>query len=196
MNFDSARSAPQTYADLVDRHGSPLGVEEARNRWGRLVRDAERDGRVTLITRERWEWAALVPVAEVSEPLTGLPALPLSQARGKLGDLVRQVTRPHASGELLTRHRRPVAALVAAVQLAHPIASERGPAAETLLYDGHTIVLAFDPGHTGQPAEPVFTATARDGDGAETAFGAGGSIGEALLSLSPSRRSVPGEGPL
>ncbi|MEV1175237.1 hypothetical protein, partial [Nonomuraea sp. NPDC049784] len=93
------------YDELVARHGAPLGVEDARARWGALVSGA-RSGATTLITRERWEWAALVPLSEVSGMLSGLPVLSLSTARGKLGDLVRQVAQPYdETPVLLTRHR-------------------------------------------------------------------------------------------
>lgn len=166
---------PLPYGELEARYGAPVGVEDARARWGSLVRAAG-DGAVTLITRERWEWAALVPLSQVSGVLSGLPVLPLSTARAKLGDLVRQIAQPYDEGlVLLARHRRPVAALVAARRLlARPAA--RRQVAEALLSEGHTITLA------GGPVGGV-TAIARDRDGGVRATGAGDTVAEALRSL-------------
>lgn len=165
---------PAEYRELVLQAGMPLGVEDARAQWGRLVRAAQ-SGDVTLITRERWEWAALVPVSAVAGPFAGLPVLPLSTARRKLGDLVRQAGQPHEDLPLLlTRHRTPVVALVAARVLA---ARRHGPTAEELLSAGHTIVLGHAPG----PGGPVYRAVASDGDGNEVAAGSGASVREALI---------------
>ncbi|MCP2349049.1 hypothetical protein [Nonomuraea roseoviolacea] len=162
-------------ADLVARFGPALGVEEARVHWGRLTRAAQ-DGATTLITRERWEWAALIPVTGVSGPLTGLAALPLSTARRKLGDLVRLATLPYEDGPLLlTRHRTPVAALVAARTLAGQDARRHRLVLEDLLPDGHTVVLSRLQG--------VFSAVVRDPDGAAVAEGSGESIDAALRRL-------------
>ncbi|MDP9841817.1 hypothetical protein [Streptosporangium lutulentum] len=172
---------PPAYAELVARLGAPLGVEEARADWGRLVR-AVQDGDTRLITRERWEWAALIPISKVSGPLTGLPALPLSTARRKLGDLVRQAVLPHEdSSLLLTRHRTPVAALVAVRHLADRQDRERRLAPEELLREGHTISLSHLPG----PSHPTYSAVARDLDGNEIAAGNGDSVDEALRRLRP-----------
>jgi antitoxin (DNA-binding transcriptional repressor) of toxin-antitoxin stability system len=167
---------PTVYTELVARLGPPLGVEEARVHWGRLVRAAQ-DGHTTLITRERWEWAALVPLSGVPGPLTGLPALPLSTVRRKLGDLVRQAAQPSDSGPmLLTRHRNPVAALVSAHHLADR--REHRLAPEDLLRDGNTILLTQLPG-------PAYSAVARDSDGNPIATGLGESVNEALRRLRP-----------
>ncbi|GAA3155431.1 hypothetical protein GCM10010486_22020 [Nonomuraea roseoviolacea subsp. carminata] len=167
--------APSVTADLVARFGPALGVEEARVHWGRLTRAAQ-DGATTLITRERWEWAALIPVTGVSGPLTGLAALPLSTARRKLGDLVRLATLPYEDGPLLlTRHRTPVAALVAARTLAGQDARRHRLVLEDLLPDGHTVVLSRLQG--------VFSAVVRDPDGAAVAEGSGESIDAALRRL-------------
>ncbi|MFD8534142.1 hypothetical protein ACFV0L_42715 [Streptosporangium canum] len=194
---------PPAYAPLTDRHGPPLGVEEARTRWGALVRAAQ-EGRTTLITRERWEWAALVPLAEVTGPMTGLPAWPLSGARAKLGDLVRHAAdRAGGTPLLLTRHRTPIAALIAANQLITRPAHGDRLDADALLYDGCEITLRFDPGQTGradesgdtldEPTDPCYVATARDRRGEVVATGAGDSIAEALLCLTPPHRPAPGE---
>ena len=178
----SDATTPPAYTELVDRLGPPVGVEDARARWGELVRAAE-NGRTTLITRERWEWAALVPIAEVSP--NGLPHLPLSRARSKLGDLVRLVALPSGTGEVLTRHRRPVAALISAHNVAGPPSPKRRLTAEHLLHDGHTITLRFDPAQDDLMAEPAFHAVVLDSQGDEVAAGTGASITEALLHLAP-----------
>jgi antitoxin (DNA-binding transcriptional repressor) of toxin-antitoxin stability system len=178
----SDATTPPAYTELVDRLGPPVGVEDARARWGELVRAAE-NGRTTLITRERWEWAALVPIAEVSP--NGLPHLPLSRARSKLGDLVRMVALPSGTGEVLTRHRRPVAALISAQNVAGPPSPKRRLTAEHLLYDGHTITLRFDPAQDDLMAEPAFHAVVLDSQGGEVAAGTGASITETLLHLAP-----------
>ncbi|MGP4095516.1 type II toxin-antitoxin system prevent-host-death family antitoxin [Nonomuraea sp. KM90] len=164
------------YEELEARFGAPVGVEEARARWGALVH-AARSGTVTLITRERWEWAALVPLPEVSGVLSGLPVLSLSTARSKLGDLVRQTAGPYDEGPvLLTRHRTPVAALIAARRLLDRPAARRRATAEDLLSQGHTISLVRG------PADGV-VAVARDRDGKEIAAGSGADIAAALVSL-------------
>ncbi|NUW36350.1 type II toxin-antitoxin system prevent-host-death family antitoxin [Nonomuraea sp. SMC257] len=171
--------APSVSADLVARFGAPLGVEEARAHWGRLTRAAQ-DGATTLITRERWEWAALIPVTEVPGPLTGLAVLPLSTARRKLGDLVRQATLPYEDGPLLlTRHRTPVAALIAARSLAGQEAREHRLVVEDLLRDGHTVVLSRLPVAAGS----AYSAVVRDAGGADVAAGTGDSVDEALRRL-------------
>ncbi|MEV0201063.1 type II toxin-antitoxin system prevent-host-death family antitoxin [Nonomuraea sp. NPDC050691] len=170
---------PSARAELVARFGAPLGVEEARAHWGRLVRAAQ-DGDTTLLTRERWEWAALIPVSGVSGPLTGLAAVPLSTARRKLGDLVRQATLPYGDGPLLlTRHRTPVAALIAARHVAGREVREHRLVPEDLLRDGHTILLSRLP----EADRPAYAAVVRDPDGADVAAGDGGSIDEALRRL-------------
>ncbi|MEO3867997.1 hypothetical protein ABGB18_04115 [Nonomuraea sp. B12E4] len=164
------------YEELEARFGPPVGVEDARARWGTLVK-AARNGGTTLITRERWEWAALVPLSEVSGLLSGLPLVPLSTARSKLGDLVRQVAQPYGeSPALLGRHRTPVAGLVAARHLLTRPASRRRPGADELLSDGTTITLA-------RLADGVVAAIARDAAGNEIAAGSGGDVNEALRAL-------------
>ncbi|GAA2829144.1 hypothetical protein GCM10020220_017550 [Nonomuraea rubra] len=166
---------PAAYEALRDRFGTPLGVEEARAQWGSIVR-AARSGITTLITRERYEWAALIPLSEVYGLTTGLPVVSLSTARGRLGDLVRQTAGPYDEGPvLLTRHRTPVAALIAAPRLLDRPA-RRGPDADLLLARGHTITLARGP-------LDGITAIARDRDGHEVAAGSGRDAATALRSL-------------
>jgi prevent-host-death family protein len=183
---------PPVFRDLVDRLGPPVPVEEARSqRWSELVAAAEA-GTVTLITREGREWAALVPMSEVADPVAWLPMWPLSEARAKLGHLIYE---SHARAQVLTRHRRPVAAVVGAtVLLDRPAPADRLPA-EALLEAGHRIVLEFDPGVEGrmgwdgevaqEPEPACFLATAVDRDDRTVAVGIGPTMGEALLRLAP-----------
>ncbi|MEV7012034.1 hypothetical protein [Streptosporangium sp. NPDC051022] len=190
--MDTPDRIPARYVDLVALHGPALGVEQARPRWGPLVRAAE-DGTPALITREHWEWAALVPLTEVAEPLAELPAWPLSEARAKLGTLVRQVTGLTYPAVLLTRHRTPVAALIDARRLAARPAPADRLAVEDLLRQGCEVTLSFDPGQDGwvsedgdvldEPYDPFYVAIARDHQGAEVATGYGDSVAEALLCL-------------
>lgn len=186
-------TVPPTYHLAATRWGDPVGVEEARRRWSELVESAEQ-GTITLIALDRAGpgWVALAPVSELVEPLAELPVWPLSQARPKVGELVRAAGGWHARPVVLTRHRRPVAALVSAAVLSgRPTGPDRA-SAEDLLQDGGTITLAWDPGEGGRVAdgeviqdpEPSgYTATARDHAGAEIAHGAGESPVEALLGL-------------
>jgi prevent-host-death family protein len=163
-----------SYGEMEARLGTPMGVEEARARWADLV-GAAGNGEVTLITRERWEWAALVPLSGVSGMLSGLPAVSLSTARAKLGDLVRQVAYDDTP-VLLARHRTPIAALIAATRLIDQADPARR-SAEVLLLDGHTITLSHQPGSSG------FTAVARDRDGGEVIVGTGDTVAAALRAL-------------
>ncbi|MEV4582196.1 type II toxin-antitoxin system prevent-host-death family antitoxin [Nonomuraea jabiensis] len=175
---------PPSYAELHARYGTPLGVEEARARWGTIVK-AARGGETILITRERWEWAALVPLSKVSGIWSGLPLVPLSTARGKLGDLVRQVTQPYdESPVLLGRHRTPVAALISARDLLNRAATPSRTAAEAMLLDGHAVTLTCD---LDAPSGPVFSAVAVDREGGIVAAGSGADLREALRALTPTR---------
>ncbi|MEU4509693.1 type II toxin-antitoxin system prevent-host-death family antitoxin [Nonomuraea wenchangensis] len=166
-----------SYEELVARLGTPVAVEDARARWGSLV-NAATNGQVSLITRERWEWAALVPLSRVSGVLSGLPVVPLSTARSKLGDLVRQVADPYDDEPvLLVRRRTPVAALVAARLLLEPPPAPRRPDADALIAGGHTVTLALD------PVGGLVIAIARDADGTQVAAGSGRDAAQALRSL-------------
>lgn len=169
-----------SYSELEARLGTPIGVEDARSQWAALVGAAEQ-GRVTLVTRERWEWAALVPLSKVPGLLSGLPVVSLSTARAKLGDLVRQVAQPYDDTPvLLARHRTPVAALVSATRLIErggPPVPPGGHPAEALLLDGCTVTLSRHPAGSG------FVAVARDSGGAEVAVGTGDTVEAALRTL-------------
>ncbi|TMR92341.1 hypothetical protein [Nonomuraea basaltis] len=165
-----------SYDELVALLGVPFSVEDARARWGSLVEEA-RNGSTIMITRERWEWVGLVPLSKVGGVWSGLPLVPLSTARSKLGDLVRQVADPYGEPVLLGRHRTPVAGLVAAHVLLDGAAPSDHPDADALLVGGHTITLSRD------PAEGLVAAIARDQDGAEVSAGAGRNAREALRAL-------------
>ncbi|MEW1845429.1 type II toxin-antitoxin system prevent-host-death family antitoxin [Nonomuraea angiospora] len=182
--INESAAQPPSYAELHARYGTPLGVEEARARWGSIVK-AARSGETILVTRERWEWAALVPLSKVRGIWSGLPLVPLSTARAKLGDLVRQVTQPYdESPVLLGRHRTPVAALISARDLIDRAAPPSRTGAEALLLDGHAVTLTCD---LDAPAGPVFSAVAVDRQGEAVAAGSGADLREALGSLTPTR---------
>ncbi|MFC7584388.1 hypothetical protein ACFQYP_12105 [Nonomuraea antimicrobica] len=118
-----------------------------------------------------------MPLSKVGGVWSGLPLIPVSTARSKLGDLVRQVTDPYGEPVLLGRHRTPVAGLIAAHALLDPAPSDL-PAADALLVGGHTVTLSFD------PVEGLALAVARDQDGGEVSAGAGRNAREALRALS------------
>ncbi|MEU4165089.1 MULTISPECIES: type II toxin-antitoxin system Phd/YefM family antitoxin [Micromonosporaceae] len=179
---------------LVERHGDPVDVEDARARWSELVTAAEA-GTITLITRDRYQWAALVPMSEVAEISPNLPTWPVSDARAKLGHLVGEVHSLGTRVQVLTRHRRPVAALIHPSALVdRPEPADRLPA-ETLLRDGHRIELIFDPGQPGrldpdgnvleEPEDWFYAANAYDNRDTVVAVGVGDTLGEALLRLAP-----------
>ncbi|MEV0217713.1 type II toxin-antitoxin system Phd/YefM family antitoxin [Micromonospora sp. ALFpr18c] len=191
------------FVDLVDRLGPPVPVEEARTqRWTELVAAAEA-GTITLITRDGYEWAALVPLSEVAEPVAALPVWSLSEARNKLGQVVRE---SHARAQVITRHRRPIAAVLDATVLVDRPAPAARIAAEALLQAGRRIVLQFDEGNPGrmghdgdvveEPEEQCYLATALDHDERTVAVGIGPSMGEALLRLAaPAAVEVAAEPP-
>lgn len=175
-----------SYDELVTLLGVPFSVEDARARWRSLVEEA-RNGDTVVITRERWQWAALVPLSKVGGMWSGLPLVPMSTARSKLGDLVRQVADPYGEPVLLGRHRTPVAGLVAAHVLLDRAAPSDHPVADALLVGGHNIVLSHD------SVEGRVVAVARDENGAEVSAGAGRNSREALRALAePPPWSQPG----
>ncbi|MFC4005989.1 hypothetical protein ACFOY2_02060 [Nonomuraea purpurea] len=165
-----------SYDELVALLGVPFSVEDARARWASLVEEAK-NGSTVMITRERWEWAGLVPLSKVGGVWSGLPLVPVSTARSKLGDLVRQVSDPYGEPVLLGRHRTPVAGLVAAHVLLDRAGPSSSSAADALLVGGHTIALSHD------PVEGLVVAIARDQNGAEVSAGAGRDSREALRAL-------------
>ncbi|GAB2717630.1 hypothetical protein [Kitasatospora kifunensis] len=181
---------PPDLQELAAALGAPLGVEEARTRFADLVAAAE-TGTAALIVRGS-AWVALVPLAELTRSPAACPVWTLTEARGRLGDLVAAAGRPLAEvPQILTRHRRPVAALVPALALLdRPRAADRLDV-EELLRSGGTITLSYDDGaprgvqpdgtpmHDPQP--PAFTALAAGPDGAAVGAGEGRSVGEALL---------------
>jgi antitoxin (DNA-binding transcriptional repressor) of toxin-antitoxin stability system len=192
---------PPAYQDIVARYGPPVEVEDARSRWSTLVKAAEA-GTVTLLTPAgaRYLWSALVPMSEVAEPVTRLPMWPLSTARAKLGTVMSEST---CQEQVLTRHRRPVAAIIGAGLLCdRPDPADRIDA-EKLMEAGRRIVLQFSSGTPGQidydgeviepPERPCYSATAIDWDNNTVASGIGSTIGEALLCLTKPHEPLPDE---
>ncbi|MFD8335614.1 hypothetical protein ACFV42_23585 [Streptomyces solisilvae] len=190
---------PPRYKELVEQWGPPVGVEEARTRrWGQLVAAAE-DGTVTLIAMDTTAslgyptWAALAPLDKVADP-GRCPVWPLSSAKPKLADVVLAATHfPDGAPQILTRHRRPVVALVAALTLVDlPPDGERIDV-DAFLREGGTITLEYDYGHPGSTTpdgdldqEPIperYIAFAKEADGSEIGEGEGDSVAEALLRL-------------
>jgi antitoxin (DNA-binding transcriptional repressor) of toxin-antitoxin stability system len=193
---------PPGFRPLVARYGPPVDVEDARARWAELVTAAE-SGTITLITRERWEWAALVPNSEVADFSADLPMWSVSTARAKLGHLVREVGRFDVKARVLTRHRRAVAALVDPAALIDRPEPAARLAAETLLEQGCRIELIFEPGQPGrvgpdgdvteEPEERFYAANAYDNQDRVIAVGVGDTLGEALLRLTTPRVPAPEE---
>ncbi|MFI8201134.1 hypothetical protein ACIF6K_32200 [Streptomyces sp. NPDC085942] len=195
---DAAAKAPPRYRELVEQWGAAVGVEEARIRWGRLVGAAE-SGTVTLIAMDTTAslgyptWAALAPLDTVADPAR-CPAWPLTSARPKLADVVLAATRfPDGAPQILTRHRRPVAALVAALTLVDlPPDGERIDV-DAHLQSGGTITLEYDHGRPGsttedgevdqEPTPERYIARAQEAGGGEIGQGEGDSVAEALLRL-------------
>ncbi|MEU9509935.1 type II toxin-antitoxin system Phd/YefM family antitoxin [Micromonospora sp. NPDC048170] len=189
---------------LVERYGEPVDVEDARARWSALVTAAEA-GAITLITRDRYQWAALVPINEVAEISPDLPTWPVSDARAKLGHLVGKVHNLDTRVQVLTRHRRPVAALIDPGALVdRPEPADRLPA-ETLLRDGYRIELVFEPGQPGrldpdgavldEPEDWFYAANAYDNRDNVIAVGVGDTLGEALLRLAAPPPVEPADNP-
>jgi antitoxin (DNA-binding transcriptional repressor) of toxin-antitoxin stability system len=189
---------PPRYKELVEQWGPAVGVEDARTRWGKLVAAAE-SGTVTLIAMDTTAslgyptWAALAPLDKVADP-GRCPVWPLTSARPKLSDVVLAATRfPDGAPQILTRHRRPVVALVAALTLVDlPPDGERIDV-DRFLREGGAITLEHDYGHPGSTTpdgdvdqEPIperYIAHAKEPDGTEVGQGEGDSVAEALLRL-------------
>ncbi|MFJ6889857.1 hypothetical protein ACIQRC_34125 [Streptomyces californicus] len=189
---------PPRYEELVEEWGPAVGIEDARTRWGALVAAAE-SGTVTLIAMDTTAslgyptWAALAPLDKVADP-GRCPVWPLTAARPKLADVVAAATRfPGGVPQILTRHRRPVVALVAALTLVDlPPDGERIDV-DAFLREGGTITLEFDPGQDGaadeeggvlqEPIPERYVARAEAAEGGEVGQGEGDSVAEALLRL-------------
>ncbi|WP_158713503.1 type II toxin-antitoxin system Phd/YefM family antitoxin [Streptomyces sp. NRRL F-525] len=189
---------PPRYKELVEQWGAPIGVEEARNRWGRLVAAAE-DGAITLVTMDTTQslgyptWAAIVPLDKVADP-GRCPVWPLTSARPKLADVIADATQfPDGAPQIMTRHRRPVVAVVAALTLVDLRPDGERIEIDTFLRKGGTITLEHDYGHPGSTTpegdldqEPIperYIARAKEPDGREIGQGEGDSVAEALLRL-------------
>ncbi|MET0493459.1 MAG: type II toxin-antitoxin system prevent-host-death family antitoxin [Actinoplanes sp.] len=184
---------PASLRDAVVRWGTPVGVEDARKDWARLI-DSAKAGVPTLITYERsgWMWAVLVPLTELYEPQAFLPSHQVSEARPKIAELLQAA---HAGmPQLLRRHSTAVAALMSA-------APDERLNVEELLRAGATLTLEHDPGDPGDASEDndvgrppppkTFRATAVDPSGAHIGAGVGTSVADALARL----RRTPAEPP-
>ncbi|MDT0267542.1 type II toxin-antitoxin system prevent-host-death family antitoxin [Streptomyces sp. DSM 44915] len=91
-------------------------IEAARGRWAELVRAAETGRATRLRDRDSGAEAILLPLGREGISMSGeWPVWAVTDARPKLGDLVRQA----AGGQsvVLARRGRPVAGLVASVPL-------------------------------------------------------------------------------
>lgn len=207
MTGQDERALPSVYRRAIARWGQPLGIQQARGRWAELVVAAEA-GTITLIAREDersnqepGDWVALVPTRELTVPLEEFPLWSLREARPKLGELIS------AAGswlrgpvpQVLTRHRRPVAALVAAIDLSFRADHGTRLDLDTTLRQGATVTVRYDPGTPGwvsedgdgDPPEPgAFLAIAHDTDGAQVGRGVGDTAIEALLGLYQPRVST------
>ncbi|MER6723389.1 hypothetical protein [Streptomyces halstedii] len=189
---------PPRYKELVEQWGAAIGVEEARNRWGQLVAAAE-DGAITLVAMDTTAslgyptWAAIAPLDKVADP-GRCPVWALTSARPKLADVFADATRfPDGAPQILTRHRRPVAAVVAALTLVDLPPDGERIAVDAFLREGGTITLGFDPGQDGatddegeviqEPIPEGYFAVAKEPDGREVGRGEGDSVAEALLRL-------------
>jgi antitoxin (DNA-binding transcriptional repressor) of toxin-antitoxin stability system len=193
------RQVPPGLRALVAAHGAPVDVESARIRWAALV-TAAAAGSTVLITRDGYQWAALVPISEVAEISPQLPTWPVSEARAKLGRIVGEIHALDNRVHVLTKHREPIAALVLPTDLLERPPAAARIAAEQLLRDGHRVELAFKAGgaatarRNGEADQSGFyAATAYGNTGAVIATGSGPTLGEALLRLTASRQPVPGE---
>ena len=176
---------PAPLRDAVLRWGTPVGVEDARKDWARLI-DSAQAGVPTLITYERsgWRWAVLVPLTELDEPQAVLPSHQVSEARPKIAELLQAA---HAGmPQLLRRHNTAVAALMSA-------APNERLNVEELLRARATLTLEHDPGdpgdvsgngNVGRPPQPeTFRAIAVDPSGAHIGAGTGASVVHALARL-------------
>ncbi|UQI49844.1 hypothetical protein M1P56_35740 (plasmid) [Streptomyces sp. HU2014] len=189
---------PPRYKELVERWGPAIGVEEARTRWGQLVAAAE-GGTVTLVAMDTTQslgyptWAAIAPLDKVADP-GRCPVWALTSARPKLALVIADATRfPDGQPQILTRHRRPAAAVVAALTLVDLPPDGERIEVDAFLRQGGTITLHFDAGQDGatdedgdviqEPIPAGYVAIAKEPDGHEVGRGGGDSVAEALLRL-------------
>lgn len=195
---DPAPELPLRYRRAAARWGEPVGIEEARLRWAQLVAAAEA-GTVTLIQHsDRGNWVVLIPLDHLATPVEALPVWSLREARPKLGELVAAAHGNWKLGErpapqVLTRHRRPVAALMHAMDL--EARTDRGDRldVDAVLRNGATITLTYHPDQPGrvgehgtvvvEPEPGGFMAVVRDERDADAGFGYGTTAIEALLGL-------------
>ncbi|TDD91068.1 type II toxin-antitoxin system prevent-host-death family antitoxin [Actinomadura darangshiensis] len=187
------------WPEAVRRWGEPLNVENARRDWFRILDRILKAGEITLIARDRagTGWAAVIPVTEVIEPLDELHAWGSSEARPKLGDVVRAAAgySPDSGPQLITIHRKPAAAVVSVRYiLGRPMGEDRLDLAK-LLRTGGRAILEFSPGTTddnvpGVPGDPKgFIVTVLNPAGEQVGFGGGYTIQEAMANVSPTAPS-------
>ncbi|MGI5324469.1 type II toxin-antitoxin system Phd/YefM family antitoxin [Actinomadura nitritigenes] len=126
-----------------------------------------------------------MPISNVSAPLDSLPAWPLSEARAKLGDVVRKATSaPMPRPQILTRHGRPVLAVIAATELEKQETGDGRLDIEALLQAGASLQVTFELNEQADAdfREPEYVARVYSSGGL-IAIGAGASLGEALDAL-------------
>lgn len=207
-------TGPPAWADRVapvnreplERWGEPLNVEAAREGWFPMV-DRAKEGTITLIAMDRAGpgWVAVVPLSLIVEPLEELRAWGSTEARTKLGDVVRAAGSydPGPRPQVITWHRTPVAAVVSVGYLQYrPIGDERLDLVE-LMHAGGRVVLDFYPGTEPindpdgpEPGEEAgFVAVAYDQAGDKVGSGGGYTIAEALASVRPLQPPLPPDDP-
>lgn len=193
---------PFAYQDLAGWYGPPSSVEDTRANWSRIVRDAETGSGITLIAPRghgRGGWAAVVPISEIPDRGLRCPEWPLSEARARLGDVVDAATEFRTPvPQVLSRHRVPVAAVIAALALDGLADGGDRVDVQALIEDGGQVHVDGDPGPSendyeiGMPVNTVFTATAYDRNRAAIGSGSGPTISAAILRL---RRLTESPGP-
>jgi hypothetical protein len=190
-------SYPLSRQELAARFGSPASVEHARSRWSEIVKEAASGSMITLIASGRagqGPWAAVVPPDEAPGP-SRCPVWPLIEARARLGDVVQAATDYRDPvPQLISRYRRPVAAVIAA-SILDPAAPADGERVDvrTILEQGGKVTLEYDTSQSGaageqsdvvRPSGPGgFEATAADRRGTVIGLGAGNTPVEALLRI-------------
>lgn len=163
-------------------------MERAREMFGELLATADA-GTVTLVVRDGWDWAAVVPY-EGGPEWVGAPWLSATEAKADLGRLVRKAAA--GKPQVFTRYHCPVAGLIPASKLLN-VPEPDAPDPTWLLQNGFEIVLGFYPGDSADvgddgevyspPIDEQFTAVVRDASGIEVAHGSGETWQEALRGL-------------
>lgn len=129
--------------DVEDRFGTPVPIEEARNRWPELVRAVATGTITALVATDTGDIAALAPLDRLGDFDPTWEEVPLTPARAKLGTLVRQVAPLRASTVLLTRRGKGVVAALTSAERLLRGSTPLGLDADALLAQGHRITLSF-----------------------------------------------------